>query len=169
MFVFIITTIGTPTRINYPETNKKVYNYTNLFKRFVSRERQLLLLSDRPQLSDGGGPVRTLSRGSSGPAVFGRQAPPDDDSPERCCCGGRSLSLRGLFKKEINRKQSIERIFNITDSGVSVPQFANCHPFRNFVLMMMVMLVVVMMVLVYHLYSVARLLLLVSIHHLMLL
>jgi hypothetical protein len=35
--------------------------------------------------------------------------------------------------------------------------------------MMMVMLVVVMMVLVYHLYSVAHFLLLVSIHHLMLL
>jgi hypothetical protein len=67
-----------------------------LFKRFFSRERQLLLLSDRPQFSDGGGRVRTLSRGSSGPAVFGRQAPPDDDSPERCC-GGRSLSLRGGF------------------------------------------------------------------------
>jgi len=105
MFVFIITVIATPTRINYPETNKKFYNYTNLFKRFFSRERQLLLLSDRPQFSDGGGPVRTLSRGSSGPAVFGRQAPPDDDSPERCC-GGRSLSLRGLFKKEINKLES---------------------------------------------------------------
>jgi hypothetical protein len=54
------------------------------------------LSSDRAQLVDefGLGPLRILSRVSSGTRDFGRQAPfEDDDSPVRCW-DGRSFSLR---------------------------------------------------------------------------
>lgn len=125
--IFIITVIGTPTKINgYGNGYRREREKSNLFNRLFSRERQLLLSSARARLTDefGMGPVRTFSRVSSGMRVLGRQAPEDDDdSPGRCCCcccccDGRSFSLRGLMNKaSIQRKKDfysygLERFFS---------------------------------------------------------
>jgi hypothetical protein len=78
----------------------------------------VLLSSGRPQLPDEGpdegGAARGGSRGSSATRVFGRQAAPDDDSPERCC-DGRSLSVRVLCQIDIMYEHRISEVFNLTD------------------------------------------------------